>query len=88
MTLCSTIVEYFEELEDNEFVSISYNSSNILASDFLEKGDYLEQIDDNTLLILKNTEPVKKIFINFNFVRKVTIAEKHDCADIFRKEED
>lgn len=86
MTLCSTIVDYFEQVEDNELMNIVYNTPN--SPDILERGDYLEQIDDNTLLILKNTEPVKRIFINFNFVRKVTIAEKHDCANISEKEED
>ncbi len=88
MSFCSTVMDYFEEMEDNELMSIAYNVSNFLSTVNLEKDDYLEQIDDNTLLVFKNTDPVKKIFINFNFVRKVTIAEKHDCANIFKKEED
>lgn len=86
MSLCSTVIDYFEQLNDNEIMMISYNGS--LSSDFLEKGDYWEQIDDNTLLVFKNTHHIQKIFINFNFVRKVKIAEKHDCANIFKKEED
>lgn len=86
MSLCSTVMDYFEQLDDNEIMIISYNA--YLSTDILEKGDYLEQIDDNTLLVFKNTDPVKRIFINFNFVRKVTIVEKYDCANILKKEED
>lgn len=86
MSLCSTVMDYFEEMGDNEVMIISYNA--YLSTDILEKGDYLEQVDDNTLLVFKNTDPVKKIFINFKFVRRVTISEKFDTANIFKKEGD
>ena len=80
MTLCKQVVDYFEILEDNQVIYIHYNINKTASFDTIHKGDMVEAVEDNVLLVMKNTEPVERILINFDTVRKVIIKTIQDCS--------
>lgn len=80
MTLCKQVVDYFKILDDNEVIYIHYNINKTASFDAIHKGDVVEAVEDNVLLVMKNTEPVERILINFDTVRKVTIKTIQDCS--------
>lgn len=80
MTLCKQVVDYFEILDDNEVIYIHYNINKDASFDTIQKGDMVEAVEDNVLLVMKNTEPVERILINFDTVRKVIIKTIQDCS--------
>lgn len=80
MTLCKQVVDYFEILDDNEVIYIHYNINKDASFDAIHKGDMVEALEDNVLLVMRNTEPVERFLINFDCVRKVTIKIIQDCS--------
>ena len=80
MTLCKQVVDYFEILDDNEVIYIHYNINKDASFDTIHKGDMVEAVEDNVLLVMRNTEPVERFLINFDTVRKVTIKIIQDCS--------
>lgn len=80
MTLCKQVVDYFEILEDNQVIYIHYNINKTASFDTIHKGDMVEALEDNVLLVMKKTEQGEMILINFDTVRRVTIRRIFDCS--------
>lgn len=80
MTLCKQIVDYFEILEDNQVIYIHYNINKTASFDTIHKGDMVEALEDNVLLVMKKTEQGEMILINCDSVRRVTIRRIFDCS--------
>lgn len=86
MSFSRRLYDYYEMLDDNEVIYINYNNSKEGITDTIEKEDYVEIVDDNTLFIYKNDTDVR-LFINLLAVRRVSIRKRKDCANIFKSGE-
>lgn len=79
MSFSRRLYDYYEQLGDDEVIYINYNNSKEGITDTIEKEDYVEIVDDNTLFIYKNDTDVR-LFINLLAVRRVSIRKRKDCS--------
>ena len=79
MSFSRRLYDYYEMLDDNEVIYINYNNSREGITDTIEKEDYVEIVDDNTLFIYKDDTDVR-LFINLLAVRRVSIRKRKDCS--------
>lgn len=81
MTLCTTVADYHDVLESNEYIVIEYNISKSASFETIDKDDIVEVEEDNVLLVIKEVnEQFERVLINFDCVRKVTIKTIQDCS--------
>lgn len=79
MSFSRRLYDYYEQLKDDEIIYINYNNSREGITDTIEKEDYVEIVDDNTLFVYKDDTDVR-LFINLLAVRRVSIRKRKDCS--------
>lgn len=81
MTLCTTVADYHDVLEDNEVIYVHYNISKSASFETINADDIADVVEDNVLLVIKEVdERFERVLINFDTVRKVTITTIQDCS--------